>query len=139
MVSSSCIALLKAPRIVECYEDVMHGIIEQFTIIDSDSDTILIPFLHARRDICGLKPLNIEVFVNPCVASLSITLENKKAGFRTSVALNTTVPGPYTLFGMNGIGDYKGRRLPIGNYTLDATPDGIKSKTRSRQFYLGSC
>ena len=65
MVSSSCIALLKAPRIVECYEDVMFGIIEKFSIIDAGTDTALIPFLHARQEICGMKPLNIEVFVNP--------------------------------------------------------------------------
>ena len=139
MVSSSCVALLQAPRTMECYEDVMYGIIEQFTIIDADTDTVLVPYLHARRTICGSAALNIEVLVNPCVASVNITLVNKKAGYRATVVYDTTVPGPYTLFGMNGVGDFKGEHLPFGNYTLDGTPDGNFNKTRSRMFYLDSC
>jgi hypothetical protein len=139
MVSSTCIALLQAPRKIECFEDVMFGIIEQFTVIDAESDTILIPYLHARRDICGLKALNIEVLVNPCVESLNITLVNKKAGYRATVVHDTTAPGPYTLFGMNGVGDFKGQRLPFGNYTLEATPDGNYNKMRDRRFFLAQC
>ncbi len=139
MVSSTCIALLNAPRKLECYEEVMNGIIEEFTVITADTDSILIPYLHARMTICGLSALNFEVEVNPCVESVTIKLVNKVAGYRTTVILDTTVPGPYTLFGMNGSSDYKGVHLPFGNFTIDATPDGDFNKTRSRKFYLDSC
>ena len=142
MVSSSCINLLNAPRQIKCYEDVMFGIVEAFNVIDADTDTVLIPFLPVRQSICGSKTLNIEVTVNACVDSVNITLfnVNKRVGFRTTAILNTTVPGPYTLFGMNGTGDFNGQRLPFGNYTLFATPDGNYNKTRTRGFFINpSC
>ena len=139
MVSSTCIALLNAPRKIECYEEVMNGIIEGFTVIAADTDSILIPFLHARKTICGLSPLNFEVKVNPCVETVTMKLVNKMAGYATTVTLDTTVPGPYTIFGMNGKNDYEGVHLPMGNFTLDATPDGNFNKTRSRNFYLEAC
>jgi hypothetical protein len=141
MVSRSCIALLQAPRKIECYEDVMYGIVEAFKVIDADSDTELVSFLHAKRTICNIKAFNFQVTVNDCVNSLNITLYNEKAGYRRSVVRDTTVPGPYTVFGMVGTSkeNFHGVSLPLGNYTIEATPDGNPSKTRERNFFIAQC
>ena len=135
-LSTTCMALLKAPRQIECYEDVMYGIVEQFSVINADTDKTVIHWLQSRRFVCSGDALNFGIVVNPCVESLNVTLVNKKAGYYNTAILNTTVPGPYTLFGMNGKKDYNGELLPLGNFAIYATPDGNHNKTRVRYFYV---
>lgn len=141
MISSTCIALLQTPRKLECFEDVMFGIVDAFKVIDAGSDTELIPFLDARQTICNINAFNFQVLVNPCVKSVNITLYNKKANYHASVVRDTTKPGTWTLFGMAGNGkkDYLGKTIPLGNYTLEATPDGFTNKLRARNFMITQC
>ena len=141
MVSSSCIALLQAPRKIECFEDVMFGIVEAFKVVDADSDTLLIKFLDARQTICNINAFNFQVSVNPCVSSVNITLYNRKARYTASVVRDTTVKPPFTLFGMVGSStkDFNGTALPLGNYTIEATPDGYTNKMRVRNFMIVEC
>jgi hypothetical protein len=141
MVSSSCVALLQAPRKIECYEDVMYGIVDSFKVIDADNDTALISFLNARETICNINAFNFQVTVNPCVDSVNITLYNRKAKYSASVVRDATVPGPYTLFGMVGTStkNFNGAAIPLGNYTIEATPDGFTNKTRVRNFMIVQC
>ena len=130
MVSSSCIALLSSERKLECFEDVMFGIVDAFKVIDADSNTELVPFLNARQTICNINSFNFQVLVNKCVQSVNITLYNKEANFHASVVRDTTKAGTYTIFGMAGNGkkDY-----------LEATPDGFTNKTRVRNFMIAQC
>ena len=141
MVSSSCIALLNAPRKLECYEDVMYGIVDSFKVIDADIDTALISFLNARQTICNINAFNFQVTVNPCVNSVNITLYNRRAKYHASVVRNTTVPGPFTIFGMNGTSstNFNGGPIPLGNFTIEATPNGNTNKTRVRNFIIAEC
>jgi hypothetical protein len=119
----------------------MFGIVDAFKVIDATTDTELIPFLDARETICNISAFNFQVLVNPCVNSVNITLYNRKANYRASVVRNTTLPGTYTLFGMAGTGtkNYLGRQIPLGNYTLEATPDGFTNKLRARNFMITQC
>ena len=141
MVSSTCIALLQAPRALECFEEVMFGIVDAFKVIDATTDTELVSFLDARQVICNMPSFNFQVLVNPCVNSVNITMYNKKANYRASVVRDTTKLGTFTLFGMAGTGtkDYLGKSLPLGNYTIEATPDGFLNKLRPRNFMIAQC
>lgn len=141
MVSSSCMALLKAPRTIECFEDVMYGIVEAFKVVDATTDTLMIPFLDARQTICNINSFNFQVSVNPCVNSVNITFYNRKANYYRSVIRDTTVTGKYTLFGMVGTSreNFNGEAIPLGNYTIEATPDGNTNKTRVRNFFVAQC
>jgi hypothetical protein len=140
MVSSSCIALLQAQRRIECFEDVMYGIVDAFRVIDADTDTKkLISFFGARQTICNISAFNFQVNVNPCVNSINITLYNRKENFYSSVVRDATVPGPYTLFGSTGTNNYNGESIPLGDYTIEATPDGNTNKTRVRSFVIEQC
>jgi hypothetical protein len=141
LVSTSCIALLQAPRKIECYEDVMYGIIDAFRVIDADTDTKIISFLDARQTICNINAFNFQVSVNPCVNSVNITLYNRKENYYVSVVRDTTMPGPHTLFGMVGTStkNYNGESIPLGNFTIEATPDGNTNKTRVRNFFIEQC
>ena len=141
LVSSSCVALLQAPRKIECFEDVMYGIVDAFKVIDADTDTALVSFLNARQTICNTNAFNFQVLVNSCVNSVNITLYNRKANYYSTVIRNTTIPGPYTLFGMNGTStkNFDGQQIPLGNFTIEATPDGYTNKTRVRNFFIAQC
>ena len=141
MLSTTCSILLSLPRIIECYEDVLLGVVESFRMIDADTDRVLARLLHARETVCNVTSANFQVFVNPCVNTINFTLYNSEGTYNASTIVDATIPGPYSMFGMDGSSknDFAGEYLPVGNYTLEVTPDGFSNKTRVRNIRIKEC
>lgn len=94
-------------------------VIGSFTLINAGTDTDILTLTDGLRisqsQVQGLS-LNIRANTNPSVVG-SVFL-------RISGPVNRSITenrAPYALFGDRN-GDYNGRNLPVGNYTLEATP-----------------
>jgi hypothetical protein len=139
LVSTSCQALLNATRKIKCFEDVMYGVVEEFRVLDSDTDKFVLEELDGQMAICNNKPLNFQVDVNACVERVDIVIYNGKTSrIRAQKSFNTTLPGPYSVYGINGTNklDFLGEYFPVGLYKIQATPDGNSNKTRTRHFNI---
>jgi uncharacterized protein YjdB len=115
--------------------------IGSFTLINAGPDTDILTLTDglqiSQSQIQGLS-LNIRANTNPLVVG-SVFL-------RISGPINRTITenvAPYALFGDKN-GNYNGRNLPVGNYTLEATPysqsnrRGTMGSTRTIKFYITS-
>jgi hypothetical protein len=139
LVSTSCQAVLKGPRKIKCFEDVMYGVVEEFRVLDSNTDDYVLEELDGQMAICNNKPLNFQVDVNECVDKVDIVIYNgKTSSIRAQKSFNTTLPGPYSVFGINGTNtlDFLGEYFQVGLYRIQATPDGKRNKTRTRHFNI---
>jgi hypothetical protein len=137
LVSNTCQALLKAPRVVECYEDTMYGMIKFFNLYDAQTDRPIKTAMDGGYKSCSGKLINFLVLADECVKTLNITLTGTN-GYRQEKFDDKL---PFTLFMMNGTSttDYLGQVLADGNYTIWATPDGFDEKKRWRKFSVGPC
>lgn len=116
------------------------GIITGFTLVDADSDKDISNLSNdSYLDIAQIKGLNLNIRVNTnplTIGSLSIKLSGPISDSRTE---NTA---PYSLFGDNQ-GDYNGKALLEGLYTLEAIPfsevnlGGTKGTPLSIKFSIG--
>ncbi|MCS4436001.1 Ig-like domain-containing protein [Aquiflexum gelatinilyticum] len=115
--------------------------IGSFTLINAGTDTDILTLTDglqiSQSQIQGLS-LNIRANTNPLVVG-SVFL-------RISGPINRTITenvAPYALFGDKN-GNYNGRNLPVGNYTLEATPysqsnrRGTMGSTRTIKFSITS-
>ncbi|MCR9015940.1 MopE-related protein [Aquiflexum gelatinilyticum] len=115
--------------------------IGSFTLINAGTDTDILTLTDglqiSQSQIQGLS-LNIRANTNPSVVG-SVFL-------RISGPINRTITenvAPYALFGDKN-GNYNGRNLPVGNYTLEATPysqsnrRGTMGSTRTIKFSITS-
>ncbi|MCS4434334.1 fibronectin type III domain-containing protein [Aquiflexum gelatinilyticum] len=113
--------------------------IAQFTLVNADSDTDILELTNGSildiNQVLGLN-LNIRVNTNPeTVGSVAISISGP-----VSATITENV-APYALFGDSN-GNYNGRILPEGSYSLEAVPysepnfGGIKGAPLSIQFSI---
>jgi hypothetical protein len=134
LVSSSCQNLLKAPRKIECLDDIVFGEVEQFNVWNADNDKVLKKDAFDGYSFCASIQLNIEVITNPCVKFVQLELQGPN-GFLMSNRLSAL---PYTIFGNSG-NDIFGRSLAVGEYRISATPDDFGSKKKELRFLVTQC
>jgi hypothetical protein len=161
-VSSTCAAYLNpANRKVECYDDVIYGVVENFVLWKSQSvnkkysvtsfspggvNPMEKPFTMVSNlkslgtvtdgfNVCHYDRINIEAVVNPCVKFINATLTHPN-GF---TATRTEGDIPYTVFG-DSKNTPMGRELPLlGTYTFSALPDNFEYKKKSITFNVVQC
>jgi hypothetical protein len=143
-VSSGCKAVLKAPRLPTCYDDIMFGVVEKLVLWNGDTDTIIKSNVQSGVQVCKSIGINIEVITNPCVDFITYNVTGNM-GFSYSSHENTV---PYMTFKPNSTlaatWDWKkdvfGRKnMRNGTYTLTVTPDGYVSKMHTLVFHLLNC
>ena len=135
VTSSECNDLLSAPRNATCYDDVIFGEVQGFTIWKSaDVDSIIRTNAPNGTSVCRSISVNIEAVVNGCVDMVKFLLTGPNHYSYTQNEYKV----PYTLFG-----DYNnniaGRTLEVGNYTLIVTPDNISTKKKTLTFQIANC
>lgn len=165
-VSSTCAAYLNpANRKVECYDDVIYGVVENFVLWKSQKvdkkysvntfspgggfggiDPMQKAFTMVNNlkslgtvtdgfTVCHYDRINIEAVVNPCVKFINSTLTHP-GGFTVS---RTEGDIPYTVFG-DDKNTPMGRELPLlGTYIFTALPDNFEHKKMSITFNVIRC
>jgi hypothetical protein len=136
-VSSTCKALLNAPRTFECYEEAKYGVIEYFNLYDANTDRPIKAAIGGNYPSCSGKLVNFLILANDCVSTVNISLTGTNGYVHDKY--DDTIP--FTLFGMNGTSttNFNGRILPVGNYTISAIPDGNITKKRKTTFSVVPC
>jgi hypothetical protein len=140
IVSSDCQAVLNAPRMPLCYDDIMYGVVESITLWNGDTNSIIQTNVQDGVEVCKSIGINFELKANPCVNLIRYNVTGEM-GFKYFA--NEKKPGPYFVFKANytqGPGEVYGRRqMRNGTYTLTATPDDIKTKAKMLKFHLLNC
>lgn len=129
-VSASCRAVLRAPRNMTCYDDVIHGEIEYVKVWDLRNVTILDGKSPVIKALCKSPFYVVDIRVNSCVDFLETVLTAPDGKVLVS---NSTISFPYW-----GVVD--GALLnQKGIYNLTATPDGFDDKMASVSFEIRQC
>jgi hypothetical protein len=143
-VSSGCKAVLLAPRVPTCYDDIVFGVVEQLVLWNGDTDTIIKSDVKSGVEICKGMGFNIEVITNPCVNFITYKVTSN-LGYNYTSHENTV---PYMTFKPNRTlaptwdwkNDVFGKsNLRDATYTLTVTPDGYVSKMHTLVFRVVNC
>lgn len=156
-VSSTCAAYLQpVNRKVECFDDIIYGVVENFVLWESTTvnklsltsvdpltktftlvkDLVSLGAVADGFSICQYDRINIEAVVNSCVKSVTSTLTGP-SGF--AVITRTENKLPFTIFG-DDMNIPMGRELPmVGTYTFTAVPDNFDYKKMSITFRVKQC
>ena len=154
-VSPTCAAYLNpANRKIECFDDVIYGVVENFVLWKAPSlnrlsiTNVLTSTISLVKDvaslgavsdgftICQSDRINIEAVVNSCVELVTSTLTGP-AGFTPITKKEEGLP--YTIFG-DELGVPMVSALPmVGTYTYTAVPDNFDYKKMSITFQVKRC
>jgi hypothetical protein len=136
-VSAPCQLLLSAPRMIECWDDIIYGVVEHFNIWNADTDVMIKKDARDGFSVCASIRINVEARTNPCVVSAKTVLTGPNGYY----ANNTDVKVPYSVFGNTGakVYNFNGNFLAPGNYTITAIPDGDSTKTKQMTFTVANC
>jgi hypothetical protein len=143
-VSSGCKAVLLAPRVPTCYDDIVFGVVEQLVLWNGDTDTIIKADVQSGVEICKGTGFNFEVITNPCVDFITYKVTSN-LGYNYTSHENTV---PYMTFKPNRTlaptwdwkNDVFGKsNLRDATYTLTVTPDGYVSKMHTLVFRVVNC
>jgi hypothetical protein len=136
-VSTSCRLLLSAPRMIDCWNDIIYGVVEHFNIWNADTDKMIKKDARDGFSVCASIRINVEARTNPCVVSVKTQMTGPDGYF----ANNTDAKVPYSIFGNTGakVYNFYGNLLAPGNYTIAATPDSDSTKTSQMTFNVANC
>jgi hypothetical protein len=134
--SKPCMSLLATPMKIECYNDMMYGVVESFSVYNStvSSDILLKSNTPNGFNVCNSTRVAIEAKANDCVASVQFTLTGPN-GYKYTGTENSS---PFSLFSKSGL-KLNGRILPVGKYNLSAVPDGYTQKRQDFTFNVVRC
>jgi hypothetical protein len=139
-VSSACQAVLNAPRMPLCYDDIIFGVVESFNLLNGDTDSVIATNVQNGVQVCKSIGINFELKANPCVNFIKYNVTGNM-GF--SYLANDKKPGPYYVFKTNYTQSptniFGRRQMRNGTYTMTVTPDGLAYKAKTLVFHLLNC
>jgi hypothetical protein len=134
--SKPCMTLMALPMKIECYNDIIYGVIESFSVYNStpSTDILLKSAAPNGLNVCSSTRIAIKAEANDCVASVQFTLTGPNA---YNYARNES-SSPFSLFSRSGL-KLSGMVLPLGTYKLSAVPDGYLQKKQNFTFNVVKC